>query len=257
MKKAKILSAVACVAMVWTLGLAGVRTAGAQGQEPPDAKKRGAEILAEAAAATGGDSLKKIETLSFTSAGDVNSPMGTLTVESKSKLAYPDRARFDVSFQMGSVTQGFDGKTGWASSEQGTFDLPADLNGEYQRGIDLSAGIGIYKKAFAGTAEAEFFGEKEFAGQKTLLVEWTGPTGKVKLYFDATTKLLVGAKYRAVSMQGAFEEERRWSDFKEVDGVKFPHHWVTYRDGSQYSDVTVKEVKFNEKMGASTFAKPQ
>ncbi|MBI3483692.1 MAG: hypothetical protein HY012_00860 [Acidobacteria bacterium] len=135
--------------------------------------------------------------------------------------------------------------------------MPADLSGEYTRGIDLVGGIGLYKKLLAGKAEAEFAGEKEFAGLKTLLVEWGGPTGKVKLYFDAATKLLVGAKYRVISMQGAFEEERRLSDFREVDGVKFPFHWVTYRDGGLYSDLTVKELKLNEKIEASTFAKPQ
>ena len=58
-------------------------------------------------------------------------------------------------------------------------------------------------------------------------------------------------------MQGSVEEERRLSDYREVDGVKFPFHWVTYRDGALYSDLTVKEVKFNEKMEASTFSKPQ
>ncbi len=251
-----IFSRAVCSGILWTMCLAGMPAA-AQEPAAPDAKKRAAEILAAAAAATGEDALKKVETLSFTSAGDVNAPMGTLAVDSKSKLGYPDRGRFEVSLQMGAFTQGFDGKAGWASSDQGIFELPADLNGEYLRGIDLSGGIGIYKKFFAGKAEAEFSGEKEFAGQKTLLVEWSGPTGKVKLYFDATSKLLVGAKYRAVTMQGAFEEERRWTDFREVEGLKFPFHWVTYRDGSLYSDMTVKELKLNEKMEPSTFAKPQ
>jgi outer membrane lipoprotein-sorting protein len=256
MRTKGIFSIAVCSVIMWTMCLAGVPAA-AQEQAAPDAKKRAAEILADAAAATGGESLKKVESLSFTSAGDVNSPMGTLAVESKSKLGYPDRGRFEVTSQMGSFSQGFDGKAAWASSAQGTFDLPADLSGEYVRGIDLTGGIGLYKKVFAGKAEAEFAGEKEFAGQKTLLVEWSGPTGKVKLYFDVTTKLLVGAKYRVTSMQGAFEEERRLSDFREVDGVKFPFHWVTYRDGGLYSDLTVKELKLNEKIEASTFTKPQ
>ncbi len=256
MKTKGIFSFAVCSVVMWTMCLAGVPAA-AQEQTAPDAKKRAAEILADAAAAAGGEVVKKVENLYFTSAGDVNAPMGTLAVELKTQVGYPDHVRFETALQMGTFSQGFDGKAAWASSEQGTFDLPADLNGEYLRGIDLTGGIGLYKKVFAGKAEAEFAGEKEFAGQKTLLVEWNGPTGKVKLYFDATTKLLVGAKYRAVTMQGSTEEERRWSDYREVEGMKFPFRWVTYRDGGLYSDLTVKELKLNEKMEASTFAKPQ
>lgn len=257
MKREKILSITECAAILCFIFLASVRAPAAQAQGAPDAKKRAAEILVAAAAAAGGEAVKKVESLSFTSAGDANSPMGTVAVELKSQLGYPDRLRYETTLQMGTFSQGFDGKAAWVSSAQGTFDLPADLSGEYMRGIDLTGGIGLYKKALAGKAEAEFGGEKEFAEQKTLLVEWSGPTGKVKLYFDAATKLLVGAKYRAATMQGSVEEERRWSDFREVDGVKFPFHWVTYRDGGLYSDLTVKELKLNEKIDANTFAKPQ
>lgn len=257
MKNEKLFFIAACAVIVSFTCLTGVQVQALQAQGAPDAKRRGGEILAEAAAAAGGEAVKKVESLSFTSAGDANSPMGTVAVELKSQLSYPDRLRYETSLQMGTFAQGFDGKAAWVSSPQGTFELPADLGGEYMRGIDLTGGIGLYKKVLAGKAEAEFGGEKEFAGQKTLLVEWSGPTGKVKLYFDTATKLLVGAKYRAVSMQGAMEEERRWSDYREVEGVKFPFHWVTYRDGGLYSDLTVKEVKLNEKMDAATFAKPQ
>jgi hypothetical protein len=128
---------------------------------------------------------------------------------------------------------------------------------ETLRGIDLAGGLGLYKKTLAGKAEAEYRGEKDVAGQKALLVEWNGPSGKVNLYFDPESKLLVGAKYRAVTMQGAFEEERRWSDFRDVDGMKFPFHWVTYRDGGLSSDLTVKEVKMNVAVEAGNFAKPK
>ncbi len=257
MKTASKFSMTLCVLILWFFCLAGALTPSVHAQDAPSPKKRGGEILAQASAAAGGDAIKKAESLYFTSAGDVNTPMGTMTVELNSQMSYPDRVRFETTLQMGSFSQAFDGKAAWASSAQGTMDLPADLSGEYVRGIDLTGGIGLFKKVLTGKAEAEYAGEKEFAGQKTLLVEWNGPTGKVKLYFDAATKLLVGAKYRAVSMQGATEEERRWSDFREVDGVKFPFHWVTYRDGGLYSDMTVKEVKLSEKMDASTFARPQ
>jgi outer membrane lipoprotein-sorting protein len=230
----------------------------AQAQGAPDAKKRGSEILAEGAAATGGDSLKKIESLAITMAGNAHTPTGPIPIDVKLLVAYPNRSRLETNFEMGSVTSAFDGKSGWFSSPQGgVSDLPADLNPETLRSIDLVGGVGLFKKTLAGKAEAEFSGEKEISGQKALQIEWNGPSGRIRIYFDRQTKLLIGAKYQVATLQGTFEEERRWSDHRDVEGVRFPFHWITYRDGALYSDLTVKEVKLNEKIDAAMFAKPQ
>jgi outer membrane lipoprotein-sorting protein len=257
MKSGKSFFIAACAFVVFLTCLAEFQIPTARAQGAPDAKKRGGEILADAAAAAGGDSLKKIETLTVTTTGSATTPMGTVSIESKAQVAYPDRVRLDTSFEGGSVTSAFDGKGGWFSGPMGIIDAPAELNVEALRGIDLVAAVGLYKKTLAGKSDAEFTGEKDMAGQKTAEVEWTAPSGKVKLYFDPQTKLLVGAKYRAVTMQGTVDEERRWSDFREVGGVKIPYHWITYRDGAVYTDLTVSDVKVNEKIEASTFAKPQ
>ncbi|MBI3663560.1 MAG: hypothetical protein HY234_11005 [Acidobacteria bacterium] len=255
MRRNQVLSIVLCVAMMFGAGsIAGLV---AQAQSGTNAAKRGAEILSEATAAAGGERVKKLESIEFKSAGDVNTPMGPTTVEVEVVVAYPDKVRTENALAIGTILTGFDGKSAWISSAQGTFDLPADLIEETGRSINLIGGFGLYKKSLAGKAEAEFIGEKEVAGQKTWLVEWNGPTGKVKLYFDAAAKMLVAAKYRALTMQGAVEEERRWSDFREVEGVKFPYRWVTYRDGSLFSDQTVTEVKINPTVDAGVFAKPQ
>ncbi len=246
-----------CATMLWVICLTGVLAPAGQAQGATDAAKRGAEILSEAASAAGGEKVKKLERLAFTSAGTVHTSMGPTSVEGKVVVAYPDKVRMENTLALGTILSGFDGKSAWVSSAQGTFDLPADLSAELARSIHIIGGFGVYKKSQAGKVEAEFAGEKEVAGQKTWLVEWNGPTGKVKLYFDTATKLLVAAKYRATTMQGVFEEERRWSDFREVDGVKFPFHWMTYRDGALFSDQTVTEVKVNGTVDAGAFAKPQ
>jgi hypothetical protein len=246
-----------CGAVLCCIGLAGAPATIALAQGATDAAKRGAEILSEAAAAAGGEKVTKLASLEFKSAGDLQTQMGPTAVEVKVVIAYPDKVRTENTLALGTILSGFDGKNSWISSEQGTFNLPADLNGESLRSLNLFGGFGIYKKRLAGKAEAEFAGEKEVAGQKTWLVEWKGPTGKVRLYFDQTTKMLVAANYRAATLQGVLEEERRWSDFREVDGVKFPYHWVTYRDGSLFSDQTVTELKLNGPVDAAAFAKPQ
>lgn len=246
-----------CGAVCLSLCLTGAPTGNALAQGATDAAKRGLEILSEAAAAAGGEKLAKLTSLEFKSAGNIQTQMGPTAVEVKVVIAYPDKVRTENTLAMGAILSGFDGKNSWVSSEQGTFNLPADLSGESVRNLNLIGGFGIYKKSLAGKIEAEFAGEKDVAGQKTWLVEWNGPTGKVKLYFDQTTKLLVAANYRSATLQGVLEEERRWSDFRDVDGVKFPYHWTTYRDGKLFSDQTVMEVKLNGSVDAAAFAKPK
>jgi hypothetical protein len=223
----------------------------------PDAAKRAGEILQDSMKAAGGDALFRVERIEFTSSGPVFGPMGEMAVDIGVKVAFPDKVRMtNVIGQFGTLENGFDGKAGWLLSPQGAMDLPADMNNEALRGIAMTAGIGIYRQVKDGTAKLEFTGEKEFNGKKALEIEWVGPSGKVKLYIDPETKLLAGARCRIITMQGAADEERRWSDYRAVDGVQFPYKWVAFRDGQPYSSQTVKEVKFNSPMDAATFAKP-
>jgi outer membrane lipoprotein-sorting protein len=247
----------ACAAMMWVIFLAGVPAPAACAQGETDAAKRGAEILSEATAAAGGEALKKVKSLEIKTTGSIQAPTGPMEVTVRVQVELPDKSRLEVDLGMALITSGFDGKAGWVVTPQGTIDMPADLNSEALRGIDLTGGVGLYKKSLAGKTEAKFGGEKEVAGQKTWLVEWTGPSGIVKLYFDATSKMLVAAKYRNTTMGGVFEEERRLSDFREVQGIKFPYRWVTYRDGTLFSDQTVTEVKVNATVDAGAFARPQ
>ena len=222
-----------------------------------DAAKRAGEILKESMKAAGGDALFKVERIELTSSGPVFGPMGEMSVEIGVKVAFPDKVRMtNVIAQFGTLENGFDGKAGWLLSPQGSMDLPADMNNDALRGIAMTAGIGIYRQVKDGTVKAEFTGEKEFNGKKALEVEWMGPSGKVKLYIDPETKIFTGARCRIITMQGAADEERRWSDYRVVDGVQFPYKWMAFRDGQPFSSQTVKEVKFNTPMDAATFAKP-
>jgi len=246
----------ACAAILCAISLAGALAPAAQAQGETDAAKRGAEILSDAAAAAGGEALKKVKSLEIKTTGSVQAPTGPMEVIVKVQVVFPEKSRVEVDLSTAVITSGFDGKAGWLVTPQGTIDMPADLNSEAQRGIDLTGGVGLYKKILAGKPEAKFGGEKEVAGQKTWLVEWNGPSGNVRLYFDVTTKMLVAAKYRSTTMAGEFEEERRLSDFREVEGIKFPYRWMTYRDGTLFSDQTVTEVKVNATVDAAAFARP-
>ena len=256
MRKTRVFSILLCAVILFAAscvsGVAWAQTPGAT-----DAAKQGAKILSDAASAAGGDALKSVKSLEVTSTGNLTSPNGPLSATVKIQIVYPDKLRVDTDLGMAMISSGYDGKAGWFFSPQGAMDIPEDMNNEVLRGIDLTGPLGLYKKSLSGKAEATLVGEKEWEGKKAWLVEWNGPSGKVKLYFDQATKLPVAAQYRALTLQGSVDEERRWSDYRDVEGVKFPYHWVTNRDGSVYSDLTVTGVKINATVDAGAFAKPQ
>ena len=229
----------------------------------PESLERGRALLAAAAEAAGGAAIGKVESLELTLKGQA---FGQLPIEVKVQLAFPSEIRVDVKTPMSSSVQAYDGKTAWVQSPAalalsavegaGAMDLPATLNAEVQRGIDLEGGFGLFRQLLAGKVEAQFLGEEEVEGKKVLAAAWNSAAGRTKLYFDPAAHRLVGARYRQVTVQGAVETLQWWSDFRAVDGVQFPFHWLNFRDGTKFSETTVQEIKLNPKPDPALFSKP-
>ena len=147
---------------------------------------------------------------------------------------------------MGQITQITDGKSAWIQSPQGTREVPADAFGEFQRGISLFGGWGLYQQALAGGVKAQYVGQENTAdGKNADVVNWIASFGTIKLYFDSATHLLVEAKYTSTGVQGPEEADQRWSDFRAVEGRQFPFQSVTYRAGAKFTDSTVQEIHIN------------
>jgi len=223
----------------------------------PESLERGKAILMAAAEATGGAALGKIESLEATLTGQAFSPQGQIPIDVKVYMRLPSQIRVDVKTPAFGVKQGYDGKTAWVASPQGAMDLPANLNGEVQRGIDLEAGFGLFQQALAGKVQAQSLGEEEVEAKKVLAAAWTSAAGLTKLYFDPATHLLVGARYHQATLQGAVETLQRWSDFRTVEGVQIPFRWITYRNDAKFSETSVQEIKLNTKPDPALFSKPK
>ncbi len=228
----------------------------------PESLARGQALLAAAVEASGGAAIGKVESLELALKGTA---LGQLPIEVKVQVQFPSQIRVDIKTSASSIVQGYDGKAAWVVAPQGAMDLPANLNAEIQRGIDLEGGFGVFREALAGKAEAQFLGEEEVEGKKVLAAEWTSAAGKTKLYFDPTTRHLVGARYRQVTMQGTVETLQWWDDFRlvpsgaegAVNAVQFPFRWLNYRDAAKFSETTVQEIKLNTKPDPAVFSKPK
>ncbi len=226
----------------------------------PESLQRGQQILLAAAQAAGGDSLRSISTLEFSEKGNIGyNPQGSssLAILVKWQIAYPDKIHAEITLPMGQITQASDGKSAWIETPQGTRDVPPEGFGEFQRGIALFGGWGLYQQALAGGVKAQFVGQENTSeGKPADVVNWLASFGAIKLYFDSATHLLVEAKYTSSAMQGPEETDERWSDFRAVEGRQFPFQTVTYRSGTKFSDSTVQEIHVNAPLDPTLFAKP-
>lgn len=223
----------------------------------PESLQRGQQVLMAAAQAAGGDSLRSISTLEFSEKGNIYGPQGSLAISVKWQIAYPDKVHAEIALPMGQMSQVSDGKSAWLQTPQGTRDASPEALGEFQRGLDLFGGWGLYQQALKGTAKAQYIGQENTAdGKQADTVNWIAPFGTVKLYFDSSTHLLVEAKYTSGGAQGPEQSDQRWSDFRAVEGRQFPFQSVIYRDGTKYSDSNVQEIHINPTLDPSLFVKP-
>jgi hypothetical protein len=222
----------------------------------PATLAKGKAIVLAGAKATGGDTLKTVKSVEVHVSGSAFTGQGPMNLRLKLTVVFPDRLRNEAELPVGTITQGFDGKAAWVLAPQGLMDLPEDFNPELARGIALTGGWGMYQSALDGKVTAQFLDDEDFDGKKTNLVLWSGPSGGIRLYFDAATHLLIGAHFRAITPQGDVETDQHWSDFRAVEGLQYPFHNQVDHDGKKFTETTVSDVKININPDPGIFARP-
>jgi hypothetical protein len=226
------------------------------GPATPESLEQGKALLAAAAKSAGGDTLAGIKTVDVAAQGKLYQQAGNADVGLHLQVSYPDHMRLEMKLPNADLTQGFDGAVGWLQYPGGVSEVAPDALSEFRRSILLTGGIGILNAASGGAIEVQYLGEEEVQGKKTIAALWRGPSGAVRLLFDADTHLLYAARFISASRQGAAETLQVWDDYRPVDGIQFPFHTVTYQDGVRHSEIFVQQVRFNQPMDASLFAKP-
>ena len=222
----------------------------------PESLQQGRALLASSAQAAGGEKLSAIKTIDVAALGKLYQQAGDADVELHLRVSYPDHMRLEMKLPQASITQGFDGSTGWLQYPGGVSEVAPDGISEFRRSILLTGGIGILNAAQSGALDLQFVGEEEVEGKKTVAALWKSPSGAVRLEIDAATHLLYAARFLSAGQQGPTETLQVWDDYREVDGIQFPYHTVTYQDGIKHSEIFVQQVHLNPAMDSSLFGKP-
>ena len=222
----------------------------------PESLEKGRELLSTAAQTVGGAAIAAVKTVDVAARGKLYQQGADNEILLHLQVSYPESMRLEMKLPNGNVTQGFDGSVGWFQYPGGVSEVPPDAVSEIRRSILLTGGIGLASAAQAGSLEAQYLGEEEVEGKKAQAALWKGPSGPVRLYIDASTHLLIAARFYSVGQRGQTETLQVWDDYRPVEAVQFPFHTVTYQEGERHSEIFVQEVHFNQPMDAALFSKP-
>ncbi|HET9402559.1 MAG TPA: pitrilysin family protein [Candidatus Acidoferrales bacterium] len=223
----------------------------------PESLARGKAMLADATQAAGGDALAKIQSMESSFSGHATMGQSEMPLNAKVVIVFPDRVRVDIKLPIGDLVQAYDGKNGWVQNPQGAAAVPPDQNTEFIRTILLAGGWELLREASAGKVQAQFLGDRDLMGQRAQAVSVNADGIQMIVYLDPSTHYLAGARFNQDTPQGKVETVELWSDYRDVQGLKFPYHTVTYRDGARFSESTTEDIKLNTSPEAHLFVKPQ
>jgi photosynthetic reaction center cytochrome c subunit len=157
----------------------------------------------------------------------------------------------------GDSTSVYDGRSGWVTAPETVTPVPVipltggDLDGA-KVDADLCFPAGIKKTL----SEWRVGFPTTIDDRHVQVVQGTSAWGSpVKLYFDATSGLLLRqVRYTNVPV-GRVPTQIDYADYRDVSGVKIPFRWtVTWVDGRATTELG--EVKPNVPIDAAKFAKP-
>jgi hypothetical protein len=178
-------------------------------------------------------------------------------------VQHPDRIRSEIELEVGGMQIKFlqvvNGNKGWQKLADQLQDMTKEQLEEAKAQFYLRKVVSLlplrdkeYKLSPLGEVKIE---SKPAVG---LRVEHKGERD-VNLFFDKESGLLVKTEMKArdpMAGDKEFNSESYYSDYRKVDGVQTPFKLSLKRDGEKYVESESTEVKREDKVDETTFAKP-
>ena len=230
-------------------------------EAPVDPKVRAAalKIVDAAIAAKGGRAkLAAIKAIKMVATGTTTIQGQTVPVEIERTVMLPDKLRIDATL-MGrvKVIVGVDGRKGWqlAPDPTGQKIQLTDIGAADFASIDFERWRDpelILLRASEPNARLQPAADETIDGKPHHHLKLRSPNGiDVSLFIDKQTKLITRMKYS----EGAAEEVDRFSNFKDVNGIKVAHTRHS-GGGGRETKLELKEVVIDPKVDAKLFEKP-
>lgn len=167
----------------------------------------------------------------------------------------PGKVRIEFTFQGMTGIQAYDGNTGWfVMPFMGKIDpekmAPDQIDGIKDQADFLGPLVNSEKKGH----KIELVGKDEVEGSETFKLKVTKKNGDVEYHFlDAEYFLTIQKKGKREFQGTEMDFQVSYSDFKEVDGLVFPHATESGGMGS----MVIEKIEVNADIPDSQFTMPE
>ncbi|MHC4697387.1 MAG: outer membrane lipoprotein-sorting protein [Planctomycetota bacterium] len=213
------------------------------------------EVIAKNIEAVGGrEKLAAVKTVIMSGKNVVG---GGMEMPMRMELKRPGKIRVEFIVQGMTGVQAFDGEAGWfVMPFMGRTEperMPPDQIDVFRDQADFDGPLLDYKKK---GHKVELVGKDEVEGADVYKLKVTKKSGNVEYHFiDAEYFLTVQTKSK-MKLQGTeIELQASYSDFKEVDGLIFPHS--IKETGMGGSTVVFEKIELNTQIDDQRFAMPE
>jgi outer membrane lipoprotein-sorting protein len=216
------------------------------------------ELVARNIAARGGrERLKTVQTIRMS--GRLSPGAAGVEAPIRLEMKRPDRIRMEITFQGMTAVQAYDGKTGWQIAPFRGQSAPVRMSPEETEQAleqaDLDGPLVDYKDK--GHA-VEFVGGDKVDEAEAWRLKLTLKNGTVRdVYIDAASFLERLTVSKRTIRGIAVEAESRLEDYREVEGMRFPH---LIRSGArgrpERQSLTVEKIEINPVLEDAHFRMP-
>lgn len=161
--------------------------------------------------------------------------------------------KYLLEMKMGEMVvqkQVYDGSKGMESGMQGSRELEGDDLASLALEAQIFPELNYEKENFI----LELKGIDKVSGEEVYVMDITNPLGdKMTNYYSVNTGLLIQSETTEETPQGAFVATKKLSNYKEVNGVKFPYS-IKQSFGPQTFDMKMESMEVNAKLAKGVFS---
>jgi outer membrane lipoprotein-sorting protein len=212
------------------------------------------QVLSKYFKSNGYDKLQKVKTIIMT---------GHITRQDYMPLKIirmrPDKYRMESDeFDMTSYHV-YDGKTAWMTTpwtgNSKPQVMPENAAKNFKARADFDGAIYNWKEK---GHLAELIGKEKVNDLETYKIKLTMNDGVIEYYFIDTKDYLLQKKLSSKMVRGKeMEIASTFSDYREIDGIKFPFKNDNFMGGRPYSTIEYDKITLNEQVNESIFSMPK
>jgi len=216
------------------------------------------EVLAAAIAAHGGlEKLQAVKNVVMEGRATANSPMGPMDLDIKEYIVYPNKVRQDIKMPQGEMGIVFDGTSGFALTPMGAQPLPPEMTAALKDDI-FRQSFWLLASLSKDDSTIQYAGTEEVMGKSAALVLAPQPSGEtLKIFISEETYYIVKMNFRETEQGVVVNKETLLDDYRDVDGIKVPHHIQQNVEGERFTETRINSVTVNAELDDTLFQVPE